>query len=243
MKKNNVTHLPLNIDFFSFFVHELKAPLMHLKWRIEQLKKAPASHTILAQIEKDCDRLFQMIQDGLDMKQLEHGSVIKPKWHSWKELVDHVQFLLQDRLKAFDLKLHITGEWKQIEVYMDSLWVRSVLMNVINNAIQFSPKGSQINLDTRLVDENQIIFSVTDEGMGISEDKKDKVFEYFYTSRASSSDRPLDKGTGLGLYIARSVVKAHEGSITVKSNHQNTKGCTLLVTLPKARKITYSYAS
>ena len=242
MKQNTKTNLPFNIDFFSFFVHELKAPLMHLKWRVEKLKQDPASKMVLSQIEKDCDRLFQMIQDGLDMKQLKSEKAIQPKWCLWKEYINKIQMLLEERLHSVGLNLSVTGEWKELEVYMDPLWMKSVLMNLLNNAIQFSPKGSCIVLNTQWIAQKKITFSITDEGMGIPEDKKEKVFECFYTSRNPSSDRPLEKGTGLGLHIARSIVVAHGGSISIRSN-ENSKGCTFAVTLPKARKVSYLNAS
>lgn len=240
--KNQKEKFPLGLDFFSFFVHELKSPLMSLKFQFDDLamlSKKGEFTDVINSMEKDLDRLFRFIHDALEMKEIENEIPLKMKWELWHDILKRNIDKFEKWLFNEQMEIKV-DENKNTEVFLDSRWMDSVISNLLVNAIQHSPRGSEIRIEANLQENGNFLFSITDQGQGLNEGTEDKIFHRFYNTRKSWPDS-LIKGTGLGLFISKSIIEGHGGSIGVQSN--KTKGCTFYFTLPQGRSMSIKQAS
>lgn len=234
MKQNSKEEFPLGLDFFSLFVHELKSPLMSLNFQLENLNpqlKTKESKDILRTIDKDMIRLFQFVEDGLNMKELEQDFPLNLKWHTWSDVLNGIQEEMSAWLAHKKIHVVIT-ESSPLQVYMDSKWMRIALKNLLLNAIQYSPENSSIQLQTQMRKNQDLFFSIKDEGAGVPNHLKEKVFHRFQSLH--SSENLKLKGTGLGLYFSKWIVEKHGGKIQLLSS--SSAGSVFAFTLPKACK-------
>ena len=226
---------PLGLDFFSFFVHELKSPLMSLKLQLDDLamhsQKKEFKEAVSA-METDLDRLFRFIHDALEMKESEKEGDLSLQWTNWQGLLTKNVEKFEKWLFNEDLKIENNTESAPIEVFLDPKWADSVISNLLVNAIQHSPRGSNIHLNTKLKKDGSIVFSISDEGKGLEPGMEDKVFHRFQSHRKSWPDSVF-KGTGLGLFISKAIMEKHRGKIGVFSRRKS--GCTFYVSFPQAR--------
>jgi two-component system, OmpR family, phosphate regulon sensor histidine kinase PhoR len=220
-------------DFISNLSHELRTPLASLKALTETLNEGaledpPAARRFLSRIETEVDALTQMTNELLELTRIESGQVpldLKP-------LAPHL--LLDSASERMNLQVERAGLSMRIEVFeglpqimADFSRLEQVLVNLIHNAVKFTPPGGQI-IVTAAHQENFVRFSVRDTGAGIPEDILPRIFERFYKAdRARSSG-----GTGLGLSIARHMVEAHGGKIWAES--EENQGSTFSFTIPRA---------
>ena len=228
---------PLGLDFFSFFVHELKAPLMSLKFQLDDLNmhsKKQELRDITSVMETDLDRLFRFIHDAFEMKEIESGASFKPEWVQWRDVLTRNVDKFEKWIFNEQVEIKFFGKDEDIEVFLDPRWIDSVISNLLVNAIQHSPRGGKIWFETKYQKDGGLFFSITDEGRGLNKNIKDKVFHRFQSSRKSWPNSII-KGTGLGLFIAKSIVEGHGGKIGVKSNRDSQSGCTFYFILPQVR--------
>ncbi len=219
-------------DFISNVSHELRTPLASLKVLAETLsdgaiKDPKAAGHFLAQMDSEIDNLAQIVQELLELSKIESGRV--PLSLQPVSAVDLVapaieRMRLQAERAGISLIKNVPGDLPQVNA--DNNRIQQVLVNLLHNAIKFTNPGGSVSV-TAVEDENSIIFSVTDTGLGIAADDRLRIFERFYKtdrSRASS-------GTGLGLSIARHLIEGHGGRIWV--NSKIGTGSTFSFTLPK----------
>ncbi len=142
------------------------------------------------------------------------------------------------KYKSNQIEIEIVNSHKDLQVQVDSRWMDSVLTNLIANAIQYSPVGGKIKMKVEISDDGLLQIFIIDEGQGIKDKDVNKIFNRFESSRKTRPHSVL-KGSGLGLFIAKSIVNGHGGIIGLKPCK---KGCTFFFTLPqykysKERKI------
>ena len=232
---------PLGLDFFSFFVHELKAPLIRLKMHLDQFKKenlSPKQKKMMNVYEQELELLFQFIHDGLEKQELESATVLKKEWIKWNDFLHSVQKKLKIQVVCSSVQILMSQE-DDLEVFIDPFWMNSALSNLLLNAVQHSPEKGRIWLKTKWTKDKHLLFSLKDEGSGISETFLGKVFEPFQSLRNKSA-LPVEKGTGLGLSIAKTVVEKHGGKILVNSCSKKQSGTVFSIILPKTRRIQYA---
>jgi len=219
-------------DFISNVSHELRTPLASLKALAETLSDGalddpPAARRFLARMQTEVDALTQMSTELLELSRIESGQVplqLKP--------ISPAQLLQSaaDRMKTqaeragLDLQAECCPDLPAIPA--DASRLEQVLVNLIHNAVKFTPPGGEIRLFAKL-DGKYVRFDVSDTGAGIDPDDLPRIFERFY-----KADRARTKGggTGLGLSIARHIVEAHGGKIWVESELE--KGSTFYFTIP-----------
>jgi signal transduction histidine kinase len=223
----------LKSTFLSVISHELKTPVALIKGFAETLSREDSTiepNTVREFghiITEESDRLTHLIDNLLTAARVEAGDIpLSP-----------VPEVPLDRLAADTVVAFGEQTTKHtIEtdfapgfplIYADPQWMREVLDNLVANAIKYSPKGGKI-LIRGWFDEANVYVSVTDEGMGLTEDEQKHVFERFY--RAPDKKRMI-KGAGLGLYLCKAVVEAHGGQIAV--NSEPGKGATFTFSLPR----------
>ncbi len=221
-------------DFVSNISHELRTPLAALKALAETLQESaledpPAARLFLQRMETEVDSLSQIVSELLELSRIESGRVplnLRPTPAS-KILVPAVERL---RLQAERAGLAVTLVCPDdlSFVLADSSRLEQVVVNLLHNAIKFTPSGGHIDVSARQMLDD-VLFSVRDTGIGIAEDDLPRIFERFFKADRSRSGG----GTGLGLAISRHLVEAHGGKIRVESIEG--KGSTFSFTIPLAK--------
>lgn len=223
-------------DFISAVSHELRTPLTAIKGYAaillsEKLGQIPeAVKERLDKINRHSDELTNLVNDLLDISRIESGKIImKQEIQDLKDIVDGVVDLLSMQLKAKDIKLdiHIPKDTSQIKV--DPSQIERVFINLMGNAIKFTPHKGRITVRT-LLQDGFIQTDISDTGIGIPEEAINAIFDEFY--RVDNAINQQVKGTGLGLSLVKHIVEAHKGKIWVKS--KLGQGSTFSFTLPKA---------
>lgn len=221
-------------DFIANVSHELRTPLASLKAVVETLEEGAiedheAARDFLAKMHGEVDGLAQLVSELLELSRIESGQAslrIEPT--AVDGLVrQSVERLLAQAERAglaigVDLPLEIPA------VAADSQRVQQLLLNLIHNAIKFTPAGGRITVAAR-PDGDDVVFTVSDTGVGIPEEDLTRIFERFYkTDRSRSAG-----GTGLGLAIAKHIAQAHGGRIWAESTEGG--GSRFFFTLPVAK--------
>ncbi|MGB3534298.1 MAG: PAS domain S-box protein [Microcoleaceae cyanobacterium] len=221
-------------EFISVVSHELRTPLTAIHGAIDLLSSglidaaSERGKQVIKIAAESTDRLVRLVNDILELERLESG-----KMTLTKEWVDGIDLLLQAKnqmqVMANRAKITLAVIEQELEFIADTHRLLQVLINLISNAIKFSPSGSTVTISLELNPENLtkdthdwIVFTVKDEGRGIPPDKMDSIFERFH--QVDASDSRQKGGTGLGLAICRSIVEQHGGKIWVESR-ENEGSC------------------
>lgn len=220
-------------EFLSVASHELRTPLTTIKGYTQLLAQTindlPAEErsTYLTAVLGEIDRMMGLISELLDVSRIETNRLqIHPQPIRWREFIER-------RVSAF--RVQNPGRRIRLQAGEDAIVVadpdriRQVVDNLLSNAIKYSPEGSDIDV-VAVVDEVHIHTSVTDYGIGIPKDEIGQLFERFHRARNVSSR--YYGGLGLGLYIAKAIIEAHGGSITVESEEGSGSCFTLRLPLP-----------
>ena len=220
-------------DFISNVSHELRTPLAAIKALTETLldgalEDLPAARRFLGSMETEVDSLSLMVTELLELSRIESGRVplvIKPTRPI--DMIYPAYERLSLQAERAGLKLEILCPEDLPLVTADEIRIQQVMVNLIHNAIKFTPTGGLVQIGAEQ-DTSVVRFWVRDTGIGIAGEDLPRIFERFYkVDRARSSS-----GTGLGLAIARHMVEAHKGKIWVES--ELGKGSTFSFIIPKA---------
>lgn len=224
-------------DFISAVSHELRTPLTSIKGYASILMAGKlgtlpeAVKERLEKINKHSDSLVKLINDLLDISRIEAGKVeMKFEEASLNEIASSVVDLLQPQLREKEIELKTDLAQNLSQVLVDHSQVERVFINLLGNAIKFTPSGGGIKISAR-ENHDSIEVIVADSGIGIAEQDLAKIFEEFYRV-----DNPLNqalKGSGLGLSLVKYIIEAHQGKIWAKS--QLNKGSEFHFTLPKSK--------
>lgn len=229
-------------EFLSAVSHELRTPLTSIKGYAALLmtgKIGTIPDTVkdrLAKINTHSDNLVSLINNLLDITRIESGKVeMHLGVHNTKHVIDNIVDLLNPQVtaKEIQLKVEICDEFPQI--YIDLSQAERIFINLLSNAVKFTPKGGTITLSVVNSPETEAGFAtflVADSGIGMSKEDLDKLFTEFF--RAENEVNQNVKGTGLGLVLAKDIVEAHRGRISVKS--RLGEGTTFTFTLPTSKE-------
>ncbi len=218
-------------DFVSNVSHELRTPLAAMKAITETLDEGalddpPAARRFLLRMESEIDNLTQLVLELLELSRIESGKVpLKQKKIAPAVLVERAFNRMQLQAERTGLKISYDCAPNLPSIDVDQDRMEQVLVNLIHNAIKFTPPGGEITLLVYQKAHN-IIFLVRDTGIGISTENLPRIFERFYKADPSRSGG----GTGLGLSIARHLVEAHGGKIWAES--EPGKGSSFYFSLP-----------
>lgn len=218
-------------NFLLSITHELKSPLASIRLVLEtflkrELPKAQVDKLCLTGI-KETERLNTLVNDLLLSARLE--SAYKPSQEdlSLPGLIQDIILKLENKYPKALFKFNqetAIGDFKG-----DRLGLTSVALNLLENAVKYSAETPEIEVKLKETD-GKILLEVADYGIGISDKEKKNIFEKFY--RVGNEDTRKTKGTGLGLYIVKEIVKAHHGQITVYDNIP--RGTVFSITLPQS---------
>ena len=212
--------------------HELRTPLAGIKayatalLRTDVKRSERQQRDYLNAIDQDCDRLTHLVEESLDMSRIKAGmsklelEALPPKTVI-ERAVSAIRPVARGRTLGYEADASLPNVWA------DPARVQQVLGNLTQNALNFSKPPSPVTVSAQLVGE-EVLFGVSDFGLGIEADEQERIFEPFYRGGNGGSVRP--RGTGLGLAICRGLVEAHGGRIWVESETGN--GSTFWFTLP-----------
>lgn len=223
----------LKQDFFHMITHDMRTPLSSLVLSIESLSLGLAGEVseeampTLGSAERSVNMLMNLITDLLDLETAESQGI---KLHMEEfdirevldEVVDVVEFMA-DRV-GITLKIECSAD----TLYADRIRILRVLTNLVTNAIKFSPQDSTITL-TAKAEGHKIDFEVIDQGRGVPQEQRKKIFDRFH--QVEKDDSRKKKGSGLGLSIAKTFVEGHGGRIGVES--EGGKGSKFWFWIPK----------
>lgn len=204
-------------NFMMAVTHELKSPIAAAKLNLETIRKHRLDETkqlrLIDNTIRETNRLDQMCNNILLAAQLETH-----RYRLFKEQVDLSALLeiwvkeLQDRITTHEVKASILpGVWFTCDKFM----LQMVLSNLVENAVKYAPKQTVITV--KLFEKNhQLKLQVTDEGPGVPQEERTKIFLKFY--RIGNENTRKAKGSGLGLFLTQKIVEQHGGAIVVKEN-------------------------
>jgi PAS domain S-box-containing protein len=218
-------------EFISIASHELKTPVTSLKGFLSLLGRRLATHAdgkelhYLARMNAQIHKLTQLINDLLDISKMQTGQLVyREERFDLDALVQEIVENIQETAQTHHLLLD--GQI-QAEAFGDRDRIGQVLINLLNNAIKYSPQA-----DTVLVrvakDQNNAIMSAQDFGIGIAHEQQQKIFERFY--QVTDPEERTYPGLGIGLFISSEIVKRHGGQLWVES--RKGEGATFHFTLP-----------
>jgi two-component system phosphate regulon sensor histidine kinase PhoR len=226
--------LQARTDLVTNVGHELRTPLTAVKGLIETLRDGAVDdlqvrEKFLASIEDETDRLIRLVNDLLVLSRADaHTLTLRRKQVDLTALARSCAEQLAAQAAAQNVSVSVDGPACQVMADPDR--VRQIIINLLDNAIRFSPPGQAVTV-TVTPSANDVAASVQDCGPGIPPAEQARVFERFYRGDKSRA-RDADGGAGLGLSIAQALVQAHGGRITLES--QEKHGTTVRFTLPAA---------
>ncbi len=218
----------LKRDFVSNVSHELRTPLTAIKGFVETLSEEASEEQLsyLKIIERNTDRLINIVKDLLLLSNLEQIQEIEHDQINIPDLIENLFPLFKDKLQEKSMTLSLSVETDQVLIIGDSFKIEQIFVNLIDNAIKYAGKG---NILISLSQHEQMMkISINDEGDGISKEHLPRLFERFYVIDKSRSKKM--GGTGLGLSIVKHIVFLHHGKIQVHSNEN--EGTTFIIYLP-----------
>ncbi|HEV8539776.1 MAG TPA: ATP-binding protein [Nitrospiraceae bacterium] len=211
----------LKSDFVSTVSHELRTPMTSIKGYVDNILDGltgaltERQSYYLTRVKSNVERLTRMINELLDLSRIEAGKI---ELHlanvRMRELVSDVVEGFQAMAQGKGIVLHTRMPSDLPAIRGDHDKLHQVLTNLVQNAIKFTPTGGEVWVESQVRDDGFLQIGVVDTGYGIPPHELDKVFERFYRGTSRSPDDPR---WGLGLTIARSLVKLHGGQIWVES--------------------------
>lgn len=200
--------------------HDFRTPLTSIYGNADMLlsqseqMETAQKKAIYSDIYDDAGWLMNLVENLLSVTRIENGSM---KLDLQPEIIDDVitEALKHISKNAQEHHIHYRAAEEILVADMDAKLIMQVVINLVNNAIKYTPKGSEIIVEV-LQKKKKVQIAVKDDGFGIEEDKKEKVFTMFYTQQNMVADGR--RGMGLGLSLCKSIVEAHGGKIWVSDN-------------------------
>jgi two-component system sensor histidine kinase KdpD len=219
----------LRNSLLSSVSHDLRTPLATITGAATTLLEqgarldAPTQRDLLESVREEADRLNRLVQNLLEMTRLESGALeLRKEWHSIEEAIGSALRRLDKRLAGRRITTRVLPDLPLVA--MDDVLIEQVLVNLIDNALKYTPPGSPVEIIATATDQ-AVTVEVADRGPGVPPGEEQKIFDKFY--RAQPGD---GRGAGLGLAICQGVVRAHGGRIWAQN--LPGRGVAFLFTLP-----------
>ena len=220
----------LRADLLRSISHDLRTPLTSISGNAETLltsghgMEESDRRNLLTDIYEDAVWLIRLVENLLSITRIGEGQA---QLNMTTELVDEVitESVRHIRAKTHTIETDFGGEILLSQ--MDARLISQVIINLVDNAVKYTPQGSKIRIRARKQGK-QILVCVADDGPGIPDERKSRVFEMFYTGNGKIAD--CRRSMGLGLYLCQAIIHLHGGEITLTDNTPN--GCVFSFTLP-----------
>ncbi|MCH8048594.1 HAMP domain-containing histidine kinase [Patescibacteria group bacterium] len=234
----------LKSEFVSIVSHQLRTPLSNMKWIADLLVSERSNEDrkeYFLMLKENAFRMQELINDLLTVSRIEEGGLVtKREEFSFSNTVKEVAVNFQPMMQAMNIVLDIQDESKSRKVFADPSQIQQVVSNLFNNAIKYTGKtktavlkgkGKKHVITIHMEDKGKNLrFEIKDTGVGIPREDQKYIFEKFF--RSGNVLRHETQGSGLGLYIAKAIIKRSKGEIGFESKEH--KGSTFWFTLPYA---------
>ena len=234
----------LKSEFVSIVSHQLRTPLSNMKWIADLLVSERSNEDrkeYFLMLKENASRMQELINDLLTVSRIEEGGLVtKREEFSFSNTVKEVAVNFQPMMQAMNIVLDIQDESKSRKVFADPSQIQQVVSNLFNNAIKYTGKtktavlkgkGKKHVITIHMEDKGKNLrFEIKDTGVGIPREDQKYIFEKFF--RSGNVLRHETQGSGLGLYIAKAIIKRSKGEIGFESKEH--KGSTFWFTLPYA---------
>ncbi|WP_342305051.1 PAS domain-containing sensor histidine kinase [Methanolobus sp. ZRKC5] len=228
-------------EFLANTSHELKTPLSSIIGYSDVLLDGMLGDLNERQIKyiniiyQNGHLLLNLINNILDISQIEFGEMeLNYEKIDLTDVVNGVHSMMSILSGKKNITINVDIVLKQTEIMADSIKVKEILYNLVDNALKFTPNGGTVTINALQIDRHYIQVSVSDTGIGMPKQHMNRIFDPFYQVDSSSTRKY--KGTGLGLAIIKKFVKMHGGNIWVKS--EVGKGSTFFFTIPISKDFT-----
>ena len=226
--------------FLANMSHEIRTPLNAIIGFSEVMRDelfgplgSPRYQEYMRDIHDSGIHLLELINDVLDLSKVEAGKLeLQEDRVSPATLVETVLRLLGEKAESKFISMQ-NRPGVAPDIWCDRRVITQVLLNIISNAIKFTPERGRITVETRLDQEGNLLLSVTDTGIGISAEDLERVMQPFQQARVHSTIAQKEPGTGLGLSLSRSFIEKHGGTVTIESEVE--LGTRVTILLPAAR--------
>lgn len=222
-------------EFIGIASHELKTPITSAKiftqilQKLLRQKEEKQALGYMTRIDDQLDKLTQLINDLLDVSRIQAGKLeLRPQVFSLAKLIRETARDIQAGSGSH--KILIRGKVKK-RVHADKNRIGQVLINLLSNAIAYSPSSRRVAVKVE-PNAQMVTIHVKDYGVGIAKEHQEKIFERFY--RVGDEKTQPSSGLGIGLYVANEIIKLHEGKLWVKS--EKGKGATFSFSLPFGKR-------
>jgi two-component system sensor histidine kinase KdpD len=209
--------------------HDLRTPLASITGTASSLLEGDASldastrRVLLETLYEEAERLNRLVRNLLDMTRLQSGALrVSKQWHPLEEVIGAALGRLDKLLRGRTVATQIPADLPLVPI--DDVLIEQVLINLLENAVKYTPPGSQVEVAT-CVGEGNVTVGVSDHGAGIPLGDETRIFEKFYRGRSSTS-----RGAGLGLAICRGIIEAHGGRIWAENRPEG--GALFQFTIP-----------
>jgi len=225
-------------SFLNAVTHELKTPIASIRLYLDTLSRHPGDETqrlhFYTVMRSDTDRLLSTVESVLKAGELGHRNNVseRTRIELYPLVADCIatvrdsHHLLPEAIQFDEIggsvRLHVIGNVEDL---------RTAVLNLLDNAVKYSPNGVHIQCRLGIERYTWVVLSITDTGLGIPARELKRIFKRFY--RAPSSDRVKIKGTGLGLFLVRTIARQHGGDVRATSEGPG-KGATMFLKLPLA---------
>lgn len=216
-------------EFISTVSHEIRTPMTAIKGWGETLKNVEANPDMLEKglsvIVEETDRLSAMVEELLDFSRMQNGTInIINEESDLLYIVENVYYIYKQNAlnKNIELSLDLCGN-TEINVMGDKDKIRQVVINILDNALKYTPEGGKINISVARI-QKYVKIIVSDSGIGIPQKDLPHIKEKFY-----KADNKV-RGTGIGLAVADEIIKMHSGEINISS--EVSEGTTVEIVLP-----------
>jgi len=195
--------------------HDLRTPLAAIAGASSALLAAPnnspeTQRDLLETIHDEAHRLTGLVENILHMTRLTSGAVtIAKDWHPVEDIIGSALHRMARQLKDRSIVTELSA--RMPVGYFDAVLIEQVLINLLDNAVKYSPEGTPIEVSAR-IRADAVVIEVADRGPGVPAEEHERIFDRFYRHRSA---RPEARGTGLGLAICKAIVEAHHGTIVV----------------------------
>lgn len=222
----------MKTEFVSLASHQLKTPMTEIKLYMELLqdKATPEQQEFIDQINTSTEHMILLVSDMLNVSRMETGrkfNIVK-KEISLDALLKEV---IEDQAKIGEkrgVKIEFVDKAPEgWSLYVDRDKIKEVLLNLLSNAVKYSKEGGLVKTGYHVTEEKVTIY-IKDDGIGIPLKQQNRIFQKLF--RADNAQEKVEDGTGLGLYLARAIARAHQGDITFES--AENEGTTFYLTLP-----------
>lgn len=224
----------LKTEFISIASHQLKTPIGSLEWLAEMLlandagKLNAKQRTMVSEMYATSQRISQLVNDLLNVSRLEMGKIVpESSEFGIASLIKEVKQELSAQYSSKKQKIKIELEKELPKIKTDYKILREILENLLSNAIKYTPDMGSIYVSVHK-DKKNFLFTVKDNGIGIPQDEQNRIFNKFF--RAENAKETHIEGTGLGLYVVKSMAEVLGGKIWFES--EENKGTTISFTIP-----------